>query len=178
MENKVSVWKANFNSGLILGLAGIVFSLVLWFMDQTLNRSLGYIWFVVLVAGLFYFIRAYRENYLKGFITYGQSLGAGVVIMLYYSIISAIFGYILFKFIDPGLVDKVLAMSEEAMIERGIPESAVEQGMKFQEKIMTPGIMNALSIFNNMLFGTIIALIVSIFTRKEGNPLIDDAIEE
>ena len=65
-----------------------------------------------------------------------------------------------------------------AMIERGIPESAMEQGMKIQEKIMTPGIMNLLGIFNNMLFGTVLALIISIFTKKEGNPLIDDSIEE
>lgn len=178
MENKVSVWKANLNNGIIMGLAGVVYSLVLYFLDQSLNKTLGYIWFVVLIILLFFFIKSYRDNYLKGFITYGQSLGAGVILMLYYSIISAVFGYILYKFIDPGLIDKVIAMSEAAMIEKGVPEAAIEQGMKVQEKIMTPGIMNAIGIFNNMLFGTILSLIISIFTRKEGNPLIDDAIEE
>ena len=90
----------------------------------------------------------------------------------------AIFGFILYKFIDPGLIDKVIAMSEEAMLERGLPEAAIEQGMKVQKKLMTPGIMNAIGIFNNVLIGTVLSLIISIFTRKEGNPLIDDAIEE
>lgn len=178
MENRVSAWKANLNSGIILGLAGVVYTLILYFLDQSLNKNLGYIWFIVLIIALFFLIRSYRDNYLKGFITYGQSLGAGVIIMLYYSIISAVFGYILYKFIDPGLTDKVLALSEEAMIERGLPESAIEQGMKVQAKIMTPGIMNLLGILNNMFFGTILCLIISLFTRKEGNPLIDDAIEE
>jgi hypothetical protein len=178
MENKVSVWKANLNSGIIMGLAGIVYSLILYFLDQTLNRNLGYIWFVAIIVLLFFFIKAYRDNYLKGFITYGQSVGAGVVIMLYYAIISAIFGFILYKFIDPGLIDKLIAMTEETMLERGLPEAAIEQGMKVQKKLMTPGIMNAIGIFNNVLIGTILSLIISIFTRKEGNPLIDDAIEE
>ncbi|MEZ5001383.1 MAG: DUF4199 domain-containing protein [Bacteroidales bacterium] len=178
MENKVSVWKANINNGVILGFAGIVFTLVLWFLDQSLNTSLGYIWMLVVLVVLFFMIKSYRDNYLKGFITYGQSLGAGVIIMLYNTIISAIFAYILYKFIDPGLIDKMIAMSEQKMVDRGIPEAALEQGMKFQKKIMVPGVLSAMSIVNGMFMGTIMALLVSIFTRREGNPLIDDSIEE
>jgi hypothetical protein len=178
MENRVSVWKANLNNGIILGLAGIVFTLVLWFTDQTNNNKIGYIWFLVLAVALYFMIKAYRDNYLRGFITYGQSLGAGVVIMLYYAIISAIFGYILYKFLDPGLIDKMIIAAEEAMIERGVPESAMEQGLNVQKKMMTPAFMSAMSIFSTMLVGTILSLLISIFTRREGNPLIDDTIEE
>ena len=178
MDNRVSVWKANLNNGIILGFAGIIFTLVLYFLDQTLNKNLGYIWFVILIVVLVLMIKSYRDNYLKGFITYGQSLGSGVVIMLYYSIISAIFGFILYSYIDPGLIEKMLAMSEEAMLDRGLPESAIEQGMKIQEKIMVPWVLGLGGILNGMLFGTIISLIISIFIKREGNPLIDDSIEE
>jgi len=178
MENKVSVWKSNLNNGIILGLAGVVFTLVLWFLEQTMNKTLGYIWLLVLIVALFFLIKSYRDNYLRGFITYGQSLGAGVVIMIYYSIIGAIFAFILYKFIDPGLIDKMLALSEESMVERGIPESAMEQGMKVQQKIMTPGVLALISIITTVFYGTIMSLLVSIFTRREGNPLINDSIEE
>ena len=178
MENKVSVWKANLNNGIILGLAGVVFSLVMWFMDQTLNKSLGYIWLLVLLVALYFLIKSYRDNQLKGFITYGQSLGAGVVIMLYYSVISAVFAFILYKFIDPGLIDKMLAMAEQTMVDKGIPEAAMEQGLKVQQKLMTPAFIAGSSIFSTMFMGTILSLLVSIFTRREGNPLIDDTIEE
>lgn len=178
MENKVSVWKANLNNGIILGLAGVVFSLVLWFLDQTLNKSLGYIWLLVLIVALYFMIKSYRDNYLKGFITYGQSLGAGVIIMLYYAIISAVFAFVLYKFIDPGLIDKMLAMAEETMVERGIPEAAMEQGLKVQEKMLNPVILAVSSIISTVFFGTIMSLLISIFTRREGNPLIDDTIEE
>ena len=177
MENRVSVWKANLNNGVILGLAGIVFSLIMWFMDQTLNRGLGYIWLIVLIVALYFMIRAYRNNFLKGYISYGQSMGAGVVILLYYSIISAIFAYILYKFIDPTLIDKMIAMAEQGMVDRGIPEAAMEQGLKIQEKIMRPAILAAMAIFQTMFMGTLLTLIISIFTRREGNPLIDDTIE-
>jgi hypothetical protein len=85
----------------------------------------------------------------------------------------AVFTYLLYAVIDPDLVDKQLAFAEEEMIKRGIPESAIEAGMKVQTKIMKPGIMAPLSIFGSMFQGLIMSLIVAAFVRKEGNPLID-----
>jgi hypothetical protein len=133
---------------------------------------------VILIVALFFLIKTYRDNTLNGYITYGQSLGAGVVILLYYAIVTAVFTYIFHKFIDPGLVDKMIAMAEQAMVDKGVPEAAMEQGLKIQQKIMQPAILAAISIFNTMFMGTIFALIISIFTRREGNPLIDDTIDE
>jgi len=178
MENKVSPWKANLNAGIILGLIGIIWTLVLWFLDQTTNRSLGWIFWIVLIIGLFLGIKSYRDKYLNGFITYGQSLGAGVIIMIYYSLISAVFTYLLYKFIDPNLTDKLLAITEEQLVERGMAEGMIEQSMQIQKKIMTPLVMSVSSIFAGVFIGTILSLIISLFTKREGNPLIDEAIAE
>lgn len=178
MENNVSVWKANLNTGLILGLLGIVWTLFLWFIDQSLNQGLGYVFFIVLIAGLYLGIKSYRDKYKNGFITYGHSLGAGVIIMLYYSIIAALFTFILYSYIDPGLTDKMLAMTESKMLDKGVPESMIEQSMKMSAKFMAPWVMAITGVVGGVFMGTILSLIVSIFTRKEGNPLIDDAIEE
>jgi hypothetical protein len=174
MENKVSVWKANLTSGAIMGIIGIVYSLLMYFLDMTTNKPMSYIFFALTVFLLFYFIRSYRNNYLNGYITYGQSVGAGVIIFLYYSIISAIFAYILYKFIDTGLTDKTLAVMEEAMAKKGTPQQAIDSFMAIQRKMQIPEIIAPLSILGNMFLGTIIALIVSIFTKKEGNPLVDE----
>lgn len=174
MEQKVNVWKANLTSGLILGLAGIVFTLVVYFMDLSFNKNVGYIFIVLSIFIVFFFIKSYRDNYLHGNMTYGQSLGAGIIIYLYYSVIGAIFGYILYKIIDPGLTGKLLAYVEDQMVKSGkVPADVMETAMAFQKKILIPEIMTPLSIVINMFYGTVISLIVSIFLRKEGNPLID-----
>jgi hypothetical protein len=173
MEQKVNVWKANLTNGLILGLAGIVYSLVMYFLDLSLNKTQGYIFILVEIALLFFLLKSYRDNFKHGFITYGESVGAGVVISLYYAILMAIFIYVLYSVIDPGLIKKQLAMAEEIMQKKGIPEAAMEQGMKFQEKIMTPVVMSLISILGNMVWGVVLSLIVSIFIKKEGNPLIE-----
>lgn len=177
MENKVSVWKANLNSGVIIGLLAIVWTLFLWFIDQSMNNILGLVWFAILIIALFFSIKSYRDKYRKGFITYGQSVGAGVVIMLYYSIITALFTFIMYTYIDAGMVDKLLAVTEERLLERGLAEGMIEQSMEIQKKIMVPWVLSLGGILNGMIVGTIISLIISIFTRKEGNPLIDDSIE-
>jgi hypothetical protein len=173
MEEKVSVWKANLTNGVILGLIGVVYSLVMYFLDLTFNKLQGYIFLVILIFIIFYMLKSYRDSFLHGNMTYGQSLGAGVIIFLYSSIIGAIFTYILYKFIDPGLLVKQLAMAEEILVKRGTPAEAMDTALAMQKKIMIPEIMAPSSILGNMFFGTIISLLVSIFTRKEGNPLID-----
>ena len=154
METKVNVWKANLNNGLILGLIGVVFTLLLYFLD--------------------FLIKSYRDSHLNGYITYGQSVGAGVIIFLYSTIISVIFSYILYKYIDPGLISKILASSEETLAKRnGITQEQIDTGMAFTKKLMTPGFMAITGLIGGMFMGTIMTLIVSIFTKKEGNPLID-----
>jgi hypothetical protein len=173
MEEKVSVWKANLNSGLILSLIGIVYSLVIYFLDMTFNKVQGYIFLVALIFILFYLIRSYRNNYLNGYITYGQALGAGVIICLYYSIIIAVFTYILYAYIDADLPKKQLAFMEEMMQKKGMTQQIIDASMAMQTKILKPAIIAPLSILGNMFYGTVISLIVSIFVRKEGNPLVD-----
>jgi hypothetical protein len=174
MESQVNPWKSNLTNGLILALVGIVYSLVMYFLDLSLNKSQGYVFMLIQIFMLFFLLKSYRDNFKHGQITYGESVGAGVIICLYYSVIMAVFSYILYTVIDPGLVAKQLAISEEAMRARGgITEAQIEAGMKFTEKIMKPGIMVFTGIFFGMIFGTVLSLIVSIFVKKEGNPLID-----
>jgi hypothetical protein len=173
MEEKVNVWKANLTNGLILALEGIVFSLLLYFFDLTFNKTVGYINIPIQLALLYFLLKSYRDNYMHGQITFGQSVGAGVVMFLYVAVIMAVYTFILWGVIDPGLVKKSLAMAEEAMVKKGAPQAAIDTGMAFTAKIMKPGIMAVFSIFGVMFVGAIMSLLVSIFIKKEGNPLID-----
>lgn len=178
MEQKVNVWSANLTNGLILGLAGIVWSLAMWFMDLTFNQAQGYIYMIVQIAILFFLMKSYRDNYMHGQITYGQSVGAGVVIVLYSAIIGAIFMYLLYTVIDPGLTDKQMAFLEETMQKKGIPQEAIDSGMAIQRKIMKPQIMAPFSILGSMFWGTILSLIISIFIKRESNPLLDNTANQ
>jgi len=178
MDTNVNVWKANLVNGLILGLIGIVYSLVMYFLDLTFEQWQGWIWIVLQIVILFLLVKTYRDNYRHGVITFGQALGAGVVICLYNAVISAIFIYLLYTVIDTNLMDKQLAYTEGLLLERGLPEEAVEMSMKIQKKIMVPEVMAPISILGSMFYGLIMSLIVAAFVRKEGNPLVDASVTD
>jgi hypothetical protein len=173
MEQNVNVWKANLTNGLILGLAGVVYSLIVYFMDLSLNKAQGFVFIAIEGVILFFLLKSYRDSYKHGQITYGESMGAGVIICLYYSIIMALFAYLLYSVIDTGLIARQLAMTEEAMQKKGMPQASIDVAMNFQGKIMKPALIAPLSILGNMMWGVVLSLIVSIFIRKEGNPLVD-----
>jgi hypothetical protein len=173
METQANVWKANLTNGLIIGLIGIVYSLVVYFLDLSFNKYQGWIFLLIQIMVLFFLVKSYRDNYLHGTITFGQGLGAGIIIFLYYAVIMAIFSYVLYTVIDTGLIDKQLAFAEEKMLAKGIPQASIDAGMSIQRKMMKPGIMAPLSILVNMFSGLIMSLIVAAFVRKEGNPLVD-----
>ena len=173
MEQNVNVWKANLTNGVILGLIGVVYTLVMYFLDFTFNKVQGYVFFLILIVALYYLIKSYRDSYMYGYITYGQAVGAGVVIFLYYSVIMAVFMYLLYAVIDTGLVAKQLAFAQDIMEKKGIPEEAMDAAMKIQKKFIKPEIIAVTGILGNMLTGVIMSLLAAIFIKKEGNPLIE-----
>ena len=173
MEEKVNPWKSNLTNGLILGLAGVVYSLIMYFLNLSLNKSQGYVFMIIQIVLLYFLLKSYRDNFLHGQIPFGKSVGAGVIICLYYSAIMAVFTYILYTFIDTGLTAKQLAMTEDMMLKKGLPQDALDAAMAMQAKFMKPGIMSFFVLLGGVIWGTVLSLLVSIFVKKEGNPLID-----
>jgi hypothetical protein len=176
MEEKVNVWKANLTNGLIMGLVGIVYSLLIYFLNLTFNQYQGIVSIIIQIGLLYFLLKTYRDTVMHGQITYGQSVGAGAIIFLYYALIMAVFTYILYAIIDPGLVTKQLAFFEQKMVDKGAPQAGIDAALSIQAKIMKPAVMAPLSIFGSMLWGVIVSLLVSIFVKKEGNPLIDTPV--
>jgi hypothetical protein len=175
MEQKVNIWKANLTNGMILALVSVVYTLFLYFFDLLFNTALGYAFLLVQIILVFLLVKSYRDNILHGYITYGQAVGAGVVIALYSAVALALFSYILYTIIDPGLTAKKLAFLEEMMLTRGMTQEIVDSAMAMQKKLQTPLISSILSIFSSMIGGTILSLIIAIFVKKEGNPLLDSS---
>ena len=176
MEQKVNPWKTNLTNGLILGLVGVAYSLLMYFLGLSLNKTQVYVFMVIQIALLYFLLKSYRDNYMHGQITFGQSVGASVIICLYYAVIMAVFTYILYTFIDTGLTAKQMALAEETLVKKGMPQATIDTAMSMQAKFMKPGIMAIFVIFGSMLWGVILSLIISIFVKKEGNPLIDTPV--
>jgi hypothetical protein len=173
METTTSIWKSCLKYGIIFGLISVVMSVLFYVMDVMFATWVLWPSLLITAVVLFLLQRSYRDTCENGFITYGRALGSGVVMLLYSAIISAIFAYVLYAVIDTGLADKAIAASQAKLEAKGMPESAIDAAVKVQQKMFQPWVISLSTIFNTMFFGTIVALITSIFVAKKGNPLTE-----
>jgi hypothetical protein len=178
MEEKRSIWKETVNYGIILGLVSVGLSVLTYMFDLTFKTWIIWPSLLISLLVLYFLLRSYRDHYNNGYISYGKSVGAGVIINLYAAIITGIYVYVLYAFIDPGLVDKSLAMQEERMITRGMPQASIDAAMQMQAKMMKPWFTSLMSVISSVFYGLIISLIISLFVIKSGNPLLEEAEEE
>lgn len=172
-ENKNSVGKSALVSGTLLGVVLVIYSLIMYFLDQTGNKYVSWLSVILMIAGIVYLQIQYRDKELKGNMSYGKAFGFAVLMVLVASVITSIFTYLLFSVIDPGLIDKILAMSEEQLTKRGMNADQIELAMKMSRKMMSPPIMAVFGLIGNMFWGTIISLITSAITKKEPSPFAE-----
>jgi hypothetical protein len=120
-----------------------------------------------MILGVIYAQINYRKA-LGGVMTYGQALSVGVLAMLFASLISGIYTYVLFTVIDPSLQEQLRLFTEEQIIKQGrVPEEQIEMAVEMAAKFQKPLMMFIFTVFGGTLVGLIIALITSIFTQKK-----------
>lgn len=173
MESTPSIWKSCLKYGLIMGLVSIVMTMLFYMLDLMFATWILIPNIALTLIVLFLLQRSYRDTYENGFISYGRALGTGMIIFIYTAIIVAIFSYLLYSIIDPGLIDKSIAAAAAKLEAKGIPESSMDAALSMQEKMLKPWIISLSSILNTLFMGFIMSLITSIFVTKKGNPLLE-----
>ncbi|MDD5571030.1 MAG: DUF4199 domain-containing protein [Bacteroidales bacterium] len=169
-ENKNTLLKSTMTYGAIMGLALVVASLIMYLTNQINNTTLSNtLTFLIIVAGIVIASKIYRDNYLKGYITYGQSLGCGVLTGLFASIILAFYTFILYKFIDPTLMDQIMNIAREKILESrpDISDEQLEAALSMSRKFTSPPMMFIMTIIGTTMWAFVISLLVSIFIKKK-----------
>jgi hypothetical protein len=170
MEEKPKSSTSNaLNYGLITGAVMIVYSLVLYLLNLHLNKYLGYISFLILVAGMAYGTIQFRNKVLNGFISYGKAYSSGFMIALFAGILGAIYSFIFYKFIAPDVVRELLDMVRQNIITKSpeMTDEQIEQAMNMTAKFMTPPLMGIFFLLYCLIVAAIGALITSVFIKKE-----------
>ena len=152
--------------GVIIALAIIVFSLILFLLNLT-QSGLENLSFLILLGGIVLVQFNYRNKYQGGFITYGEAFRIGLLTSLFVGIIMGIYNFIFLRYIDPGAMEEIMTMAEQKMMDRGSSELEIEQGMKFMSMVNNVGWYTFFAVIGNIFIGTIISLITSIFVKKE-----------
>ena len=177
MEKNKNIWKNAMNGGLILGIALIIYSLLMYFLGLNLEKWVGYVSYLIIIAGLVYTTKQYRDDVLEGAITYGKALGYGTLVALFAGIISGVYSFIFYSYIDPEVINKILEMTEEQLVNKGMADEQIEQAINMQKKFMTPAMMSLMAVPGTAFIGFIISLFTSIFLKKEVEKSPFDEVE-
>ena len=170
MENKPSLFQHTMTWGAITGIILIVFSLVLYLVHQSANQALGYLSYVLLIAGIIIGCIAYRDKVLGGFISYKDAFVTGLLITIFAGILSSFFSFILIRYIDPSVVEQSIAKAEEKMISRGMAEDDIELAMEKTKEFIGSPLMVLVGLLSFAFIGTIISLITAAIVKKEKGP--------
>ena len=169
MENKPSTFTITLGYGVIVALALVVFSLILYLLGLDKNPGIAYLSYLILLAGIILAQLNFRKKYLGGYIEYGKAFTVGLLTTLWVSIIVALYTFIFFKYIDPGAMEEGMAIAEKKMMDKGMSDQEIEQGLAFMQKMQNVGFYTTVALIGNFVVGIVFSLITSIFIKKE-NP--------
>ena len=165
-EKSVSIWKSTMFSGIYLAVALILLSVIFYVTGNMFSKVAQYSSYPIIIAGIIWGQLSYKKE-LGGISTYGQALTAGLLTMVFASIITSIYTYLLYAIIDPSLQEQMRIFTEEQMVAQGkVPEEQMEMALNMAAKFQTPAMMAAIGIFGGAFMGLIISLITAIFIKK------------
>lgn len=167
MQQAASKSSTVFTYGLYLGIASIVFSLITFYSGMLGNTYFSYLAYLIPIIFIFMGLKFYKEKENAGVLRYGQGVGLGVLISLVGGVVSSIFTYVYFVFIDPSKHTEMLAVVQEKQLEAGVPAAQLEQMDGIMSVMMSPTSMAIIGIVGSVIGGLIIALIVSAILKKD-----------
>ncbi len=114
---------------------------------------------------LFLAFREFRELN-GGFMSFGQGLGLGMLLFVTGGVLAAGFDIVYKKVIDPGIIDKILEMTEMQYEKSGLSPDAIEKAMESAKPFIAGPLAPVVVIFSFALTGFICSLIMAAIMKK------------
>lgn len=170
MNEQVSTARVALKWGVILGIASIIFSLILFLTDNVGNNKLGWVSLVISVAGLVLAMRDYR-TLNGGYMRYGEGLSVGTLTSAVSGLLSSLFSVFYTTVIDTGAMTRMVERTREQLEDSGASDDQIDQQMTIVEMFQSPGLSFAFGIIGAVIFGLLLSLVIAaIMRRNRANP--------
>ena len=161
----LTVKQVSLKWGLYLGMAMIIYGILLQLLDQVGKTGLDMVNYVFMAALMYFAHKSFKDEG-NGYMSYGQGLGIGTLMSVVGSFLSVTFSYIYVKFIDPSFMDIIKDLQIEKMQEQGLSDAQIDQAMEMSAAFMKPEIMFPMAFVFSVFFAFILALIISAITKN------------
>lgn len=159
-ENQSSVSSVALKYGLIGALISVVFTAVLLIAGVEVSGWIGSLGYLILIGAMVLAMKEYKKsNY--GYMSYGQGLGIGTLVSLFFGVLGGVFMYIYTSFIDPNYTSTVMDKQRIELEEKGMSDEQIDQAIAMGESFSSPVMMIVWSIVGYLFIGFILSLIIA-----------------
>jgi hypothetical protein len=159
-----SAAKIGVKYGLIQGVIGIVIFLVQAVTKLQPTWILSVVNIAVLIVLMVLAHREFKKTH-GGMMKYSQGLGSGTLLSVVAALISSIGTFIYVSYINTGYLPAMMQAQRIAMEQRGLSGQQAQTAMAITGAVMTPVGVTITALITSVIFGFIVALLVSIFTQ-------------
>ncbi len=161
-----------FTYALILTAAQIVFTLLMYFLGfqgekMAAGQIVQWLGLVITIVVLWLGLKAVREETPDKSLSYGRGLGTGVLIALYSGLLSAVYNFVHFKFINPDFFAYQLEFMRGKWAEKGMSEAQMDQAAAMMQKFSGPVSVAIFTPIIAVLFGLVLSLILAAILKRE-----------
>ena len=165
------VMSTKFTYALTLTICGAIFNLLMYFTGlQTEKLATGQyvqsLGLVVMFVVLFLGIKAVRDEAPAKGMSYGRGVGTGTLISLYSGLMSSVYSFIHFKFVNTEFADYQIAMIRQKWEAAHMTDTQMEQAEKFTRAMMGPVAQAILTPFFVVIIGLICSLIIAAILKR------------
>ncbi|TXN35338.1 DUF4199 domain-containing protein [Flagellimonas hymeniacidonis] len=167
-ENKLKTKNLTARFGVIAGLVGIVFGVMLYFADLHYDRSFAIQSIQFAILGVFVVIAAIQfKKANNGYIKLGQAIKIGAGVGLIAALLGTLYFLVLSNVIEPDYLENATEIQRIKTFEEnpGITQEQWDQGVAFQKKLFP--VFLAFGLVISALFGLIVGLITGLIIKKE-----------
>jgi hypothetical protein len=164
-STSVTTTSVGLRYGLLTGLVNIIFSFAL-FVTQADQSPVRWLGLVILIGGMVLAHNAYKQAN-GGFMDYSEGLGIGAFMSVVSGVLSTAFSFVYMKFVDPEYMSRIMETTRAKMEEKGnMTDEQIDQAMSMAQKFSSGGWMIMFGILGSLLFGFLIALVISAITKN------------
>ncbi|MFD2571644.1 DUF4199 domain-containing protein [Spirosoma soli] len=168
MNERTSTARVALKWGGVLGIALILFSLILYLTDNTSNAALGAVTYLFMAVGIVLAMREYR-TLNSGYMTYGEGLGLGALTATISGLLSSLFSVFYTTVIDTGIMERASDKIREQLEDRGVPDEQIDQQMEMMQMFQSPGLLFVFGVIGSAFIGLLLSLVIAAFMRRN-NP--------
>jgi len=122
---------------------------------------------MLLLMGMLYFGKKYRDTIHQGEFLYKNALGFSVLLTLFSAVIYTFFSYWYYSVIEPTGISYYVEQMKVAYTQNGnLSEDQISSLVELYNKMLTPGLMAFVVFFSQSLIGVLLGLVMSVFIKS------------